>query len=460
MSEQRSAGGKPRILLWLAIFGVLAVLLLVVALGAWQTRQQGELVRQRAEISEAGAPFSAIDLEAFYAAPPEGQDTTKLWLDGIAPLALPAFANAAQALPIVGADGPTEIPPPGRAWAELPAAEKLLARYQSSLILLHQAAEQGGQARFPTAFQKGWAMLLTHCQNLRTASRLLVLEAHVRAHRGDAHGAVQSIEAALAVGHSLKNEPLTISQLVRMACDDNARSHFRDLLPQVAFSEEDLLRLQAKLEGIEYRSGLQRALIGERVLGSMALGDPGQLTATGGAPQAVEYLLPLFGAGAQRVYLQTMDESIRAADLPWPQAIGEAKRIESQLATQQEAAFAINRLKYILSGLVTTSSESIFVATARQTADNDGTLATIAIELYRKQHGVFPEHLGQLVPERLKFVPLDPFNGRPLRYVPAENGYIVYNVGQDGIDNGGVGDETRRPDDVIRMEYLKATDKH
>src|SRR5690606_14159257 len=126
-------------------------------------------------------------------------------LDGCAPLALPAFAQTAGKLPLVGA-GEEEIPPPGEPWDQLSAAEALLAQYQNSLAALHEAADGGGAARFPTAFKNGFGMLLPHAQNLRSASRILALEAHVRAHRGDSKGAARSLAAALQVGRSLENE--------------------------------------------------------------------------------------------------------------------------------------------------------------------------------------------------------------------------------------------------------------
>src|SRR3972149_5939251 len=99
------------------------------------------------------------------------------------PLAAEVFTSDAGELPIVGT-GEGEIPPPGRPWPELEAAEQLLEKYRTSLELMHKAAGLGGAARYPTDFSLGFNMLLDHAQNLRGGARLLTLEAHVLAHRG------------------------------------------------------------------------------------------------------------------------------------------------------------------------------------------------------------------------------------------------------------------------------------
>ncbi len=75
-----------------------------------------------------------------------------------------------------------------------------------------------------------------------------------------------------------------------------------------------------------------------------------------------------------------------------------------------------------------------------------------ALELYRRQHGDWPRTLQQLVPEYLDAVPLDPYSGRPLRYIPGE---AVYSIGHNLNDDGGTGRD-RTPsaahDIVFRLE--------
>ena len=82
--------------------------------------------------------------------------------------------------------------------------------------------------------------------------------------------------------------------------------------------------------------------------------------------------------------------------------------------------------------------------------------AAIAVERFRRRHGKLPERLGQLVPEFLPKVPDDPYTGEPLRYLIEENGYVVYSVGPDGVDDGGKSDDSRGPDLVFRVSRPSA----
>jgi hypothetical protein len=63
----------------------------------------------------------------------------------------------------------------------------------------------------------------------------------------------------------------------------------------------------------------------------------------------------------------------------------------------------------------------------------------IAIERYRLAHqGAVPPTLDALVPNFVEAIPVDPFDHQPLRFKRLERGYVVYSIGADGIDNGGV----------------------
>jgi hypothetical protein len=62
----------------------------------------------------------------------------------------------------------------------------------------------------------------------------------------------------------------------------------------------------------------------------------------------------------------------------------------------------------------------------------------IALRLYRKEHGRYPENLSALVPRYLPSVPADPFDGKPLRYRREGTGFRLWSIGPDRKDDGGV----------------------
>ncbi len=69
----------------------------------------------------------------------------------------------------------------------------------------------------------------------------------------------------------------------------------------------------------------------------------------------------------------------------------------------------------------------------------------LALEIWRLDHGAYPESLHALIPGMLASIPRDPFSGDSLRYraTTAEEQkargfeYVLYSVGVDGKDDGG-----------------------
>ena len=61
-----------------------------------------------------------------------------------------------------------------------------------------------------------------------------------------------------------------------------------------------------------------------------------------------------------------------------------------------------------------------------------------ALERYRLAKGSLPETLTALSPEFLNTVPVDVFDGKPLRYRREQDGrYLLYSIGWNEKDDGG-----------------------
>jgi hypothetical protein len=67
----------------------------------------------------------------------------------------------------------------------------------------------------------------------------------------------------------------------------------------------------------------------------------------------------------------------------------------------------------------------------------------IAAELYRLDHGAYPKSLEALTPKYLAALPNDTFSGQPLLFKSLPDGVLIYSVGPNGKDDGGVNDESR-----------------
>ena len=65
-------------------------------------------------------------------------------------------------------------------------------------------------------------------------------------------------------------------------------------------------------------------------------------------------------------------------------------------------------------------------------------LTALAEERWRLAHdGQVSESLADLVPTFLPAIPVDPFDGQPLRYKKLAKGYVIYSIGEDLTDDGG-----------------------
>jgi len=64
----------------------------------------------------------------------------------------------------------------------------------------------------------------------------------------------------------------------------------------------------------------------------------------------------------------------------------------------------------------------------------------LAIQAWRKTDGRLPESLSELVPQIIDEIPVDPFDpdGGTMKYRRTEDGYVLYSVGPNGIDDGGI----------------------
>jgi hypothetical protein len=63
--------------------------------------------------------------------------------------------------------------------------------------------------------------------------------------------------------------------------------------------------------------------------------------------------------------------------------------------------------------------------------------AELAVRCYQSEQGRAPSVLEQLVPKYLQRVPIDPFNDRPVTYRPQGTNWLLYSIGEDGVDDGG-----------------------
>ncbi len=94
-----------------------------------------------------------------------------------------------------------------------------------------------------------------------------------------------------------------------------------------------------------------------------------------------------------------------------------------------------NSLGKIFSSITVSSYEGMLLQKCREDFEVSAIATLLALKAYKIRNGTLPDTLDQLVPEYLSMVPVDPFDGKPLRY--SRDKRIIYAVGKDLIDSGG-----------------------
>jgi hypothetical protein len=256
------------------------------------------------------------------------------------------------------------------------------------------------------------------------------------------------------LGNSLEQEPVLVSQLVRIAVHGISVDVCRRLLPHVEFSDADLQRMSEDFRTTRFNEGFRRSLIGERVMGIQGIQNP--MADSGIGAEIPPVAGPLLGVNRNddlAKYLVLLERMIEASQKPMPQARDEFDLIEQDLRAL--GSTKVKKFRYVLTLLLLPATGAALDGAARGNAMNDAAMTAIAIERYRRKHGQIPDELGQLVPDFLPQVPTDPYDGKPLRYVVLDDEYLLYSVGRDRVDDGGQGEYD--PDIVFRVEW---TERH
>jgi hypothetical protein len=413
---------------------ILTVVLVLAALyGAYRYTLHRMVEAEIDAIRKQGYPVTLAELNKWYPQPPPGQNAADVYLQAFKLLAprQPADTN----LPIVG---DAKLPPRGQ-----PMNQKLgqlvsdyLATNRQALTLLHEGA-RFRQCRYPIDLTRGGATLLPHLINVRQGVRLLCLEALVEAERGDADRAARSIACALALAQSLSEEPILLSQQVRLTCYWITAGQLEPVLNRVSPLDASLAEWERALAELHSQQKLVRGCAGERcsLIDFSMHPVKSVLDGMGSMPPPPHLRLTAFALRASGLFdvflLRDLDAVKRfqtVCSMPFPDGVKQTK--DADYPDMLTPASLINGLRL--------ASERTFVQlVALDTARVTVAMTGVAVERYRVAKGNLPSRLDELVPEFLTVVPSDPFDGRPLRYKKLVKGYVVYSVGEDGKDDGG-----------------------
>jgi len=270
---------------------------------------------------------------------------------------------------------------------------------------------------------------------------------------GEYEEAVDRIAAQLRLNSRLYQEPNSVVLLVVMANDNLTISSIESLLAVGELPDHLLERIGQVLARWSGAVTIRPALLGQRVsfiqtedmlaqtdsirairqrVGQVMrqrqnvpleeLDLPPRILHRSPYGEWIQYENRIRGALAMTRLLDASDE--------WPLLLNVAR---AELSTAQDGGHGAVFAEMILS-MISREAE----LHAQLLAASRCAIAATAAERYRMAHGEFPRDLNELATEYREGVPLDPFDGNLLRLAQTDEGIIIYSVGQNQVDDGGV----------------------
>jgi hypothetical protein len=428
-------------------FVILAVLVLLGAFITWNLAAPEQDARVLA-IRQSGYPASLKELDAWYTHVPESQNAAMILTKAFSQ---PGLADSSSTMTVLG--DKSWVPTRGHLLDDESKAQltAVLETNKTLLDLLHSAAGLTN-SRYSVDLTQGFQTLIPHLPKTKGSVQLLATEALLDASNGDIEKSLADLRAAGTVADSIAEEPLLISQLVRIGGWGIICKRTELILNGASLKDEQLAELQTLFRDAERPDSMVRGLGGERASGlSVFMGSRDQLLLFGGSsstpPTITERLRTSLFMGALKstgilrkdksFYLDIMATNIAAAEAPFPE----------RLALGQQASTAAlsppNRL-CIFSRMLLPALGRALQRDGDHAARIRTTQTAIAIERFRLAHNNLPADLNELVPTYLASMPLDPFDGKPLRFKRLSSGYVVYSIGTDLRDDGGNEGDTKK----------------
>jgi hypothetical protein len=325
--------------------------------------------------------------------------------------------------------------------------------------------------------------LLPTVQMCRAVGTALACRAMGRLAAGDYDAAWQDLLACQRLGRLLARGATLIEHLVGVALVSVATTAELTLLSHGKHSSKQILAWLADLRGLPpFPSLADKFSLSERfmtldALMSIAAGGPRALDQLDGPPGPKRPPNPVIDQITRRSI--DFDPAFRNANRMFDR-FAEACRQPDRATRKQEFAKIVADIQQmkaavaatgplgqatmgpttrgehignILISLLLPAIDKVQDAADRTEQQQNNLHLAFALAAYRADAGRYPPRLDELAPKYLPAIPADVFSGKPLIYRPSDNGYLLYSVGVNGIDEEGrwLDDDPKGDDLRIRI---------
>mgnify|MGYP001015737638 CR=1 FL=1 len=439
----------------------IVMLLLLSPFLGWRAWLTYEVKTRLADIHSAGQPINGKELNDWYPAVPDNQN---------AALVLTQAFVLLQTINTVSDERAEE------AWKlkdKFPKQADQLSAEQVELIrwyvetnapALSKAAEalKLPASRYPVDFTRLVNTELPHLAHIANLAYLNQCTATLAVLDGRHQDAAPAIETTIALAHTLDNEPCLISQLVRLKCLKQAVATFEIRVNAGPLGLTEITNLLNDFTKMAITNSIARALIGERAMFASffslsakeaarifppSTDNEAEARSRESFPRHRAMPLRLIGYYDLdlRHFLSAMETNIMFASQPPPLCL----RAAGYSARAGEDA---KKRNHLVTGTVSSLGGAI-VREVEVVAYQRMALTCLQIEQFRNQHGRLPEDLEELdLDFLLNEIMEDPFTGSDLNYRRTKNGYLIYSVGRDREDNGGL-NESKKKESADQQSY-------
>jgi hypothetical protein len=295
-------------------------------------------------------------------------------------------------------------------------------------------------------------------QTLRDLAGLLRADAVLARQARDGKRLLRDLNSILGLAHQVGDNAPLLSQLVALTIYDSALDQIELTLRQdpTLIGSEDWIALAHRLSGAKVAADLvtvdmERMAFEDRLQRSFTDDGSGKGRLT---PQGVKYFA--WVSPHKSGWIETASEPMAGLVVPSRQTLeAEYARFTDRAAINmkvqmREADWRSFRDEldpsHYAGGPDWRSARAIgpipdyprMQATVeRSLGRRDGLLVAIALEVFRREHGKYPESLSDLVPQLLPEIPADRITGEPVRFRIVNSQPLVYSVGADRKDDGG-----------------------
>lgn len=361
------------------------------------------------------------------------------------------FQKAHAALPS-GWNQLTNAPPnldktPVNCVPSKPVLDDFIKLQQSTLPALQHARQLAGMPEGGRVLQFSRNPMMTFdmavIQKFRDIAALLRYDAIALASTGRSNEAIQSARAAFGVPRAIGSDPMMLSQHVRMATDVIAVSTVERVLnlgepnSGLADLQEDLLQ-QSRFPSARQSMRGERAFVHRmfEVIDSGEIMNALGGTAGTGFPTTGNSIIVWglrINLPTDHAYsLKVLTQYVESSKLPSEQQLEAVKAI---VRAQK------NDTRYRMTSDLVPALDKSLEAGFRMKGKLMAAAVGVACERYRQKFGQWPLTLDMIPKDILSEIPLDPFTGKPIIYNRLPDGIMVYTVGPDLKDDGGILDD-------------------